>query len=56
MVAKPTIAHKCTEVYYEHSIPPTCFGHLCSHPKWDALQKTGTSRYCKKFVQQCTHV
>jgi hypothetical protein len=56
MVAKPTITHKCKDVYYKHSIPPTCFGHSCGHPKGDALQKMDTSRYCKKFVEQCTYV
>jgi len=44
MVTKQTNAHKYIKVcyiilYYKPSIPPTCFGHSCSHPQWGALQR-----------------
>lgn len=56
LVAKPTITHKCTEVYYKHSIRPTCFSHSCGHPKGDALKKMGNIVILQTFVEQCTDV
>ena len=29
MVAKQTSAHKFMKIYYEYSVPATCFGHSC---------------------------
>ena len=46
MVTKPTNTHKCTNVSYKHSMPPTCYGHYCGHPNGEALQRTDMmSRY-----------
>lgn len=45
MVSKPTNTQKCIKVTYKHSMPPTCYGHSCGHPKGEALQRIDMSRY-----------
>jgi len=43
------------KVYFQHNIPPTCFGHSCGQPQGGALQRMDTSR-CNEFLNQCTDV
>jgi hypothetical protein len=48
MISKPTNARQCMTVYgthtHAHRIPPTCFGHLCSHLQGGALHRTDASK------------
>ena len=39
MVMKPENAYKRLRVSYIHSMPTTCFGHSCGHPRRGALQE-----------------
>jgi len=34
---------------HTHSIPPTCFGHSCGHPRGSALQRIDTSKCYRSF-------
>jgi hypothetical protein len=45
MVSKPTNIHECIKVIYNHSMPPTCYGQSCGHPKGEELQRIDISRY-----------
>ena len=38
MIMKPKHAYKRLRVSYIHSMPTTCFGHGCGHPRGGAIQ------------------
>jgi len=48
VVGKPRSALKCIKLYI-HGMPPTCFGHSCSHPQVGTLQRMDKSKYCKRL-------
>lgn len=56
MISKLKNPGKCLKIHYTHRIAPTSFGHSCSHLQGGALQRIGTLRYYRKFLNRCTDI